>query len=535
VKFLCEQCKAKYQIADDKIAGRTVRMKCRKCGHLIEMRAAVMESSIANALPSPVPPADTPAPSPVKPPSKALPPRATPLAASLTAHRPAAPKPDRLPSALAGAFKTNVQREREEEVSAPFDMSELSQGNDWYVAVNGVPVGPVRIAEIRRKASMGAVTEDSLVWQEGLDEWRPLRTFPDLAATVREAAAGGRSSVLPAPGSGNPPRSPSAWPMAPSVGQRAAPQRMAPVANPPLARSNVVAITSRLATAERLEEPPQVGFGVGAPLSAAMAAPATETRAVPAMVAPAVVTDPFASAAAAQSAAAAVPSAAPPYRAQKGPPLWFLLLLLAIGGAFGITAALALFVWKTQAPAPAVVQAPVPSLPSAASAGAPSAAGPSPVNIDTVPVVIAANGGLTRPAGGSPTAPKASATPSAAGRTLDLHGIGAGPTIAPVDNTGNDGPKAAGSCLSEGQVQQTIGLHRVAIQRSCWERSSNGKLAVNVSVLLTIAADGSPQGVAASGDDPSVAKCIENDVKGWHFPAMGCSQRTSIPFHFVRQ
>ncbi len=389
---------------------------------------------------------------------------------------------------------------------------------------------------------MGAVTEDSLVWQEGLDEWRPLRTFPDLAATVREAAGGGRSSVLPAPGSGNPPRSPSAWPMAPSAGQRAAaPQRMAPVANPPLARSNVVAITSRLATAERLEEPPQVGFGVGAPLSAAVAAPATETRTVPAAVASAMlapaVTDPFASAPAAPSAATAVPSVAPPYRPQKGPPLWFLLLLLAIGGAFGITAALALFVWRAQAPAPAVVQAPVPSLPSAASAGVSSTAEPSPVNIDTVPVVIAVNGGSSRPAGGSPTAPKASAAPSATGpgRTLDLHGIGAGPTIAPVDDQGNDGAKAAGSCLSEGQVQQTIQLHRVAIQRSCWERSSNGKLAVNVSVLLTIAADGSPQGVTASGDDPSVAKCIENDVKGWRFPAMGCSQRTSIPFHFVRQ
>jgi predicted Zn finger-like uncharacterized protein len=39
LKFFCEQCKAKYQIADEKVAGKTVRMKCRKCGHLIELRA----------------------------------------------------------------------------------------------------------------------------------------------------------------------------------------------------------------------------------------------------------------------------------------------------------------------------------------------------------------------------------------------------------------------------------------------------------------------------------------------------------------
>src|ERR1700739_1347604 len=47
MKFLCEQCKAKYQIADEKAAGKTVRMKCRKCGYLIEVRAAVTDSSLA--------------------------------------------------------------------------------------------------------------------------------------------------------------------------------------------------------------------------------------------------------------------------------------------------------------------------------------------------------------------------------------------------------------------------------------------------------------------------------------------------------
>src|SRR5215831_9641398 len=35
MKFLCPSCKAKYQIADEKVAGRSVRMKCRKCGYVI--------------------------------------------------------------------------------------------------------------------------------------------------------------------------------------------------------------------------------------------------------------------------------------------------------------------------------------------------------------------------------------------------------------------------------------------------------------------------------------------------------------------
>ena len=52
MKFLCDNCKAKYQIADEKVAGKTVRMKCRKCGHQIEVRAAVTETSVSMAPPT---------------------------------------------------------------------------------------------------------------------------------------------------------------------------------------------------------------------------------------------------------------------------------------------------------------------------------------------------------------------------------------------------------------------------------------------------------------------------------------------------
>jgi len=58
---------------------------------------------------------------------------------------------------------------------------------------------------------------------------------------------------------------------------------------------------------------------------------------------------------------------------------------------------------------------------------------------------------------------------------------------------------------------------------------------VNVGVSMTIGPDGSAQSVAANGDEPSVAKCIENDVRGWRFPAMGCSQKTNFSLKFVRQ
>ncbi|MEM1413747.1 MAG: zinc-ribbon domain-containing protein, partial [Myxococcota bacterium] len=43
MKFLCDNCKAKYQIPDEKIAGRTLRMNCRKCGSAIVIKGPPAE------------------------------------------------------------------------------------------------------------------------------------------------------------------------------------------------------------------------------------------------------------------------------------------------------------------------------------------------------------------------------------------------------------------------------------------------------------------------------------------------------------
>src|ERR1700690_3618102 len=45
MKFLCPSCKAKYQIADEKVIGRSVKMKCRQCGHVIEIQESVVGAS----------------------------------------------------------------------------------------------------------------------------------------------------------------------------------------------------------------------------------------------------------------------------------------------------------------------------------------------------------------------------------------------------------------------------------------------------------------------------------------------------------
>src|SRR4029079_15855887 len=43
MKFSCDNCHAKYQIPDEKVAGKTMRMRCRKCDHLIEVHVGIAE------------------------------------------------------------------------------------------------------------------------------------------------------------------------------------------------------------------------------------------------------------------------------------------------------------------------------------------------------------------------------------------------------------------------------------------------------------------------------------------------------------
>ena len=72
MKFLCPSCKAKYQIADEKVIGRSVKMKCRQCGHIIEIQESVLGASATVSQP-PIALTSIPAPSsPPKPPAEKM-------------------------------------------------------------------------------------------------------------------------------------------------------------------------------------------------------------------------------------------------------------------------------------------------------------------------------------------------------------------------------------------------------------------------------------------------------------------------------
>jgi hypothetical protein len=141
MKFLCNHCKAKYQIADEKVQGRTLRMVCRQCGKEIIIQGPRSGDSHA--------------------------PRRSGSSQNV-------PIPS---SVLASDFRKQISTGRERPVS-PVAIAQ------WHVAINEVPVGPMRLDEVSRKIATGAVGPDSLVWREGLDDWQPAAQVPEIAALL---------------------------------------------------------------------------------------------------------------------------------------------------------------------------------------------------------------------------------------------------------------------------------------------------------------------------------------------------------------
>lgn len=525
MKFLCEQCKAKYQISDDRVAGKTIRMKCRKCGYLIEVRSEITEQSVSNRLPTAAgasaPQRGAPRP-PAKPPA--------PLATRISTAKPAPARP--APSALAGALKSSVSKESEP--PSGLQALDATVSAEWYVAINGVPVGPVRYGEIRRKAAQGSVTEDSLVWKEGLEEWRPVRTVTELAELVREAAASGRTSFTP------PPPGVARVSAPPPAPRRAGPAR--PQAPTPLAQPKTIDVlsSSEIEIAEPVTA--QLGSGLASvapdPFAsdpfASMPPPATAGQ-----------TAPLGSAASLPPArpsiaplSAVEPAGVPPRRQRNLFPIFLgvgvVLAFVAFGGVAGYT-------WiqgkidngasaATAATTATTTTAPTDTAPKATATGESVAELDPPEDDDpSSPAAKPRSGGAKKPvaaAAGAGTKKPA---------TVDVSALLAGSGGGPSTGGGSGGAAHGGSSLDQTDIERVVRQRKTGVKRKCWDRAASKASSANVRVKITIANSGHVSSAAATGDDPVVTKCIESSVRGWVFPRSGGTTQAELPFHFVRQ
>jgi len=59
----------------------------------------------------------------------------------------------------------------------------------WYYTRGGQQAGPVSADQLRQMAATGQVAPNELVWREGMANWQPIGSVPDLGAAAAPPAA----------------------------------------------------------------------------------------------------------------------------------------------------------------------------------------------------------------------------------------------------------------------------------------------------------------------------------------------------------
>jgi predicted Zn finger-like uncharacterized protein len=249
MRFECDSCHAKYKISDDKVRGRVVRFPCRRCEHKILIDGRQHDTDVTvpggaayhfDAITKKSEPVSqfsrheaatarasrpSSAPRRVSTPARRRPPSVPPRRPSAASRR-VSSAPLTASSGLAGQHPGLAPPVPATVATGVGDLPE------WHVSINDVPIGPIRLEEMSHKIDAGAVSEYSLVWRNGFDEWRPLATVPELMSMLHERRHSG------------PPSRSSFSSMPPFVDTRASLSEPSPLAAAPVSPSSFSGLAS---------------------------------------------------------------------------------------------------------------------------------------------------------------------------------------------------------------------------------------------------------------------------------------------------
>jgi hypothetical protein len=74
----------------------------------------------------------------------------------------------------------------------------------WYYSENNQQLGPVSEDDLKQKARRGGLNPTTLVWKDGMSDWKPIAELPELAIAIQSAPVA-TSNVLGPPTAGQNP------------------------------------------------------------------------------------------------------------------------------------------------------------------------------------------------------------------------------------------------------------------------------------------------------------------------------------------
>jgi len=144
LKISCQSCQAKYTIADEKVLGKIVKIRCKKCGATIVINGNEQEAATA-------------------------------------------------------AFDASAAQQPG---NAVYDYTAQGGGDSWTVNVSDGDQRTMTTAEIAAAYTQSVVNDETYCWKDGMGDWLPLREIPELHGA---ASAGPQPSMHADQGYSQPP------------------------------------------------------------------------------------------------------------------------------------------------------------------------------------------------------------------------------------------------------------------------------------------------------------------------------------------
>jgi len=95
--------------------------------------------------------------------------------------------------------------------------------------------------------------------------------------------------------------------------------------------------------------------------------------------------------------------------------------------------------------------------------------------------------------------------------------------------------------LDAASIARVAAAHRPEVKHACWDPigsdAPRGRKA-SVTVLATVGINGVVEEASSTGSDPKLAKCVEDQLRGWRFPSRDPGDgavRVTLPFEFMRE
>jgi predicted Zn finger-like uncharacterized protein len=179
MRISCQSCAAKYTIADEKVVGKVIKIKCKKCSSTI-----VVNGNDPGAL------------------------------AQLQAD--------------GAGFEDQAATQL---LSQPAPGMMGPAADEWTVSAADDDQRAMTTAQLVSEYQAGALNADTYVWRDGMGDWQPIQQVPELMSLIAGGAAAPAAAAYQAPANGsNPYAAPAPTPMMAPVAAASAPATAAATA-----------------------------------------------------------------------------------------------------------------------------------------------------------------------------------------------------------------------------------------------------------------------------------------------------------------